>query len=113
MRMSRWMGDIASRPQIRGQVHRLGACPDDALDPWRGRAVGQRAEDEVAAVEVRVVVRDEAHVLATEACSLSAPLVGAREMQAERWVAYDERAELAAGIPGRAQDSNGKFMHRE
>lgn len=73
----------------------------------------QRAEDELAAVEVGVVVRDEAHVLATEARALPAPLVGAGEMQAEPWMARDECAELAAGVSGRAQDSNGNFMHGE
>ena len=110
---ARWMSDVGPRPQVRGQIHRLRARHDDAMNPRRRRAVRQRAEHEVAAIEVRVIVRDEAHVLATEACSLSAPLVGAGEMQAERWVACDERAQLAAGVSGRAQNSNGKFMHGE
>jgi hypothetical protein len=107
------MSNARARTEVRGEIHGLAARRHDALNPWRRGAVRQRAEDQVAAVEIRVVVGDELHVVASEARALSAPLVGAGEMQTEPRMARDERAELAAGVPGRAQDSNGNFMHGE
>lgn len=73
----------------------------------------QRAEDEGAAVQVSVIVGDEADVLTTQACALSPPLVGAGEVEAKRGVPRDEGTQLTTGIAGRAEHPDGKFMHKE
>ena len=73
----------------------------------------QRAEDERASVQMCVVMSDEAHVLPSKTRHLSLSLVGAGEMERERRMAHNEGAQLAAGIAGRAEHPNGKFMHRE
>jgi hypothetical protein len=56
-------------------------------------------------------VRDEAHLLSAEARALPLPLVGRREMESKRGMSRDEGAQLAAGIAGRAEHPDGKFMH--
>ena len=73
----------------------------------------QRAEDERASFQMRVVMSDEADVLPSKARHLSLSLVGTGEMEGERRMARDEGAQLAAGVAGRAEHPNGKFMHRE
>ncbi len=73
----------------------------------------QRAENQSALFQMRIIVRDESHLLATQARTFSLSLVGGREMEVERGVLRDEGAQLTAGIARRAEHPNGKFMHRE
>jgi hypothetical protein len=75
--------------------------------------VRQRAEDERAAVQIRVVVSNEPHILTTESRALSSPLIGTGEMEAKRRVLRDEGTQLTASIAGRAEHPDGKFMHEE
>ena len=58
-------------------------------------------------------MRDEPHVHATKARALTALLVGRGERELERGVAGYEGAELATGIPARAEDSYRDSMHPE
>jgi hypothetical protein len=62
---------------------------------------------------MRVVVRDESHLLTTQARPRSLSLVGRGEMEVKRRMLRDEGAQLAAGVARRAEHPNGKFMHRE
>jgi hypothetical protein len=73
----------------------------------------ERAEDQGAPVQVRVIMGDEADVLPTQARTLPLSLVGAGEMEVKRRMTRDESAQLAAGIAGRAEHPDGKFMHEE
>lgn len=73
----------------------------------------QRAEDKSAAVQVSVIVGDEAYVLATQARALSPSLIGAGEVEAKRGVPRDEGTQLTTGIAGRAEHPDGEFMHKE
>jgi hypothetical protein len=75
--------------------------------------VRQRAEDERAPVQVRVIGGDEAHVSTTQACALSPPLIGAGKVKMKRRVLRDEGTQLTAGIAGRAEHPDRKFMHEE
>jgi hypothetical protein len=75
--------------------------------------VRQRAEDQRAALQVRIVVGNEPHLLTTEPCALAPPLVGAGEVKAKSRVLRDEGTQLTAGIAGRAEHPDGKFMHEE
>ena len=56
---------------------------------------------------------DESHVRTPKARALTALLVGRGERELERGVAGYEGAELATGIPARAEDSNRDSMHAE
>ena len=58
-------------------------------------------------------MRDESHIRPTKARALTALLVGRGERELEPGVAGDEGAELATGIPARAEDSNRDSMHTE
>jgi len=58
-------------------------------------------------------VGDESHVRAPKARALTALLVGRSERELEPRVAGYEGAELATGIPARAEDSNRDSMHAE
>ena len=73
----------------------------------------QRAEDERALLQLRVVVSDEPHIESTKTCLFAPALVGAGETELEPRMTRDEGAQLSAGIAGRAEHPNGKFMHRE
>ena len=96
-----------------GEIDDLRARGAGAAHPGRRGAVRQRAEDEGAPVEMRIVVRDEPHLLSTEARALALSLVGRGEMEGESGMVRDEGAQLAAGIAGRPEHPDGKFMHRE
>jgi hypothetical protein len=100
-------------PQIGGQIDDLRASLESAPHPGHRCSVRQRAEDERAALEMRVVVGDEADLVPTQARAFSLSLVGTGEMKLERLMARDEGAQLAAGVAGRAEHPNGKFMHGE
>ena len=73
----------------------------------------ERAEDERRAAERRVVGGDERDLAPGDAGALAAALVGGGERQLERRVAEGEGAELAAGVPARAEDAYRNFMHEE
>jgi hypothetical protein len=75
--------------------------------------VWQGAENQRAAVEVRIVVSDEAHFLTPQACALALSFVGAGELETKTGMVRDEAAQLAAGVTGRAKHPDGKFMHGE
>lgn len=95
--------------QIDGLRSRL-AC---TRDPRSGRAMRQRAEDQRALLELRVIVGDEAHLDPAEPCTLTAPFIGARETELEGGVTRNESAQLTSGVTGRAEHSNRNFMHVE
>ena len=73
----------------------------------------ERAEDERASLQVRVVMSDEAYVVSTQSRTFSPLLIGAGEVETKRRVARDEGTQLAAGIAGRPEHPDGKFMHGE
>lgn len=73
----------------------------------------QGAEYEGAAVELGVIVRDESHLLSTQAGARSLSLVGRGETEVKRGMSGDEGAELAAGVAGRAEHPDRNFMHGE
>jgi hypothetical protein len=71
----------------------------------------QRGADKRAPREVRVIVSDEAYVLAPEPRVLSSSLVRASEVETERGMTANERAQFATGISGGPEHADGKFMH--
>jgi hypothetical protein len=75
--------------------------------------VWQGAEDQGTAVEVRIVVSDEAYPLTPQARTFPLSLVGAGELETKTRMLRDEGAQLATGITGRAEHPDGKFMHEE
>ena len=58
-------------------------------------------------------MRDELYVHAAEARALAASFVGGRERELEPRVSGDEGAQLTAGVPTCAKDSNRDSMHDE
>lgn len=75
--------------------------------------MGEGAEDQGAPIQVRIVVSDEANLLTTQARAFPLSLVGARELETKTRMVRDEGAQLAAGVAGRAEHPDGKFMHAE
>ena len=73
----------------------------------------QCAEDERAALEVRVVVCNEANLLRTQTYPFALPLIGGGEMELEAGMARDEGAQLSTGVAGRAEHPDRNFMHSE
>jgi len=73
--------------------------------------VWQRGENELGARQRGVIVSDETNLRAAEPRTLASPLVRGGERERHARVAGDDRAELAAGIPARAQDSYRDSMH--
>ena len=70
-------------------------------------------EDEPRPGERRVVVRDEGQFSAGDARALTAALVGRGKRQLHPRVAEEETAQLATGVPARAENPDRNFMHRE
>lgn len=56
---------------------------------------------------------NEAYVAATQASGLPPSLIGAREVETQRWVLRNEGAQLATGVAGGAEHPDRKFMHEE
>ena len=83
------------------------------MHPRRRRTVRQRAEDERALLQLRIIVGDEPHVESAQACLFPPALVGAGEAELEPRMTRDEGAQLSAGVTGRAKHPDGKFMHGE
>jgi hypothetical protein len=102
-----------SGSQIRGEIHHFRSRLERAAYPGRGGAMGERAEYERASFQFRVVVGNEANLVTAEVYTLSPPLVRRSEVEAERRVSRDEGAQLAAGIAGRTEHPDRKFMHAE
>ena len=73
----------------------------------------ERTEDQGAPFQMRIVVSDEANILTTQTRTLSLSLVGAGELKTKPRMVRDEGAQLTAGIAGRAEHPDGKFMHAE
>jgi hypothetical protein len=75
--------------------------------------VRQRAEDERARLQVRVVMSNETHFLTAEACAFPPSLVRGGEVETKRRMLRDEGTQLTAGVAGRAEDPDRNFMHEE
>jgi hypothetical protein len=73
----------------------------------------KRREHELGVRERRVVVSDEPHVPAPEACLFTATFVGRCERELEPRVPSDESAEFATRVAARAEYSNRDSMHDE
>jgi len=58
-------------------------------------------------------MRDEAYFRASQARALAATFVCRRKRELHGWMARDEGAQLAAGVPACAKDSNRDSMHDE
>ena len=67
----------------------------------------QRAEDERGVAERGVFGRDERQA----ACTRASPVTAGSEGEVERRMSLHELTEDAAGIAGRAQDADRKFIH--
>ena len=68
---------------------------------------------ELGTRERRIVVPDEAHVLAPKARLFAAALVRGRECKSHPRVARDQRTQLAPGVAAGTEDSNRDSMHDE
>ena len=100
-------------PEVGREIDDFRTGRERAMHPRRRRTVRQRAEHERALLQLRVIVGDEPHVETSQTCLFAPALVGAGEAEVELRMARDEGAQLSAGITGRAEHPDGKFMHGE
>src|SRR5687768_5181784 len=100
-----------SGPKVGREVYDTWSGRPRAPNPFGGRAVGQRTEDEFRAGKRRVFGGDKGDLAGGQRDAFATTLVGGGEYQVEPRVFGDERAEFTSGVATRAKDAHRNSMH--